>query len=88
MLKRQSNTESFSEGLDKVGCLAVDFKGCASPFYLTTAIAYTNGKPHMGHAYEYISSDVLVRYYRLFGRKTFFLTGTDEHGQKVDCPPI
>ena len=52
-------------------------------FYLTTAINYTNGPPHMGHAYEAISSDILCRYHRRYGRKVFFLTGTDEHGQKV-----
>jgi methionyl-tRNA synthetase len=52
-------------------------------FYLTTAIAYTNGYPHIGHAYEFLSSDVIVRYHRVLGRDTFFLTGTDEHGQKV-----
>lgn len=53
-------------------------------FYLTTAIFYTNGDPHIGHAYEVITSDVLVRYHRIFGRNTYFLSGTDEHGQKVE----
>lgn len=52
-------------------------------FYLTTAIAYTNGYPHMGHAYEFLSSDVIVRYHRLLGLDTYFVTGSDEHGQKV-----
>ncbi len=52
-------------------------------FYLTTAIAYTNGFPHIGHAYEFISADVLSRYHRVLGYDTYFLTGTDEHGQKV-----
>jgi methionyl-tRNA synthetase len=52
-------------------------------YYLTTAIAYTNGNPHIGHAYEFITADVLVRYSRVFGCDAFFLTGTDEHGQKV-----
>jgi methionyl-tRNA synthetase len=52
-------------------------------YYLTTAIAYTNGHPHIGHAYEFMSSDIIVRYNRVFGKKVFFLTGTDEHGQKV-----
>ena len=52
-------------------------------FYLTTAINYTNGRPHIGHAYEAITSDVISRYHRIYGRNVFFLTGTDEHGQKV-----
>jgi methionyl-tRNA synthetase len=52
-------------------------------FYLTTAIMYTNGSPHCGHAYEIISADVLARYHRVAGKDVFFLTGTDEHGQKV-----
>ena len=54
-----------------------------SPFYITTAIAYPNGKPHIGHAYELIATDALARYQRLDGREVFFLTGTDEHGQKM-----
>jgi methionyl-tRNA synthetase len=52
-------------------------------FYLTTAISYTNGYPHIGHAYEFLSADALVRYNRVLGKNCFFLTGTDEHGQKV-----
>ncbi|WP_429427900.1 methionine--tRNA ligase [Nocardia sp. GAS34] len=52
-------------------------------FYITTAIAYPNGVPHIGHAYEYISSDSLARFKRLDGFEVFFMTGTDEHGQKV-----
>ena len=52
-------------------------------FFLTTAIDYVNGRPHLGHAYEKILADVLVRYRRSLGRETFFLTGVDEHGQKV-----
>ncbi|MFT4180298.1 MAG: methionine--tRNA ligase [Rhizobium sp.] len=54
-----------------------------TPFYITTAIAYPNGKPHIGHAYELIATDALARYQRLDGRDVFFLTGTDEHGQKM-----
>ena len=53
------------------------------PYFITTAIDYVNGKPHLGHAYEKISSDVLARFKRLDGFDVFFLTGTDEHGQKV-----
>jgi len=53
-------------------------------FYVTTAIDYTNAKPHMGHAYEKICADVQARWHRLLGYDVFFLTGTDEHGQKVE----
>ncbi|RXH15274.1 methionine--tRNA ligase [Bradyrhizobium guangzhouense] len=52
-------------------------------FYISTAIAYPNGSPHIGHAYEAISADVLARFARLDGKDVFFLTGTDEHGQKM-----
>ncbi len=53
------------------------------PFYITTAIDYTNGPPHIGHAYEKVLADVIARYHRLKGEKVFFLTGVDQHGQKV-----
>ena len=53
-------------------------------FYITTPIYYVNDKPHIGHAYTTILADVLSRYQRSLGRDTFFLTGTDEHGQKVE----
>jgi methionyl-tRNA synthetase len=52
-------------------------------FYITTAIDYTNSAPHIGHAYEKILADVIARYHRLKGGKVFFLTGVDQHGQKV-----
>ncbi len=52
-------------------------------FYVTTPIYYVNDKPHIGHAYTTILADVLARYYRSLDVPTFFLTGTDEHGQKV-----
>ncbi len=52
-------------------------------FFLTTAIDYVNGSPHLGHAYEKTLADALARYQRLCGRSVFFLTGVDEHGQKV-----
>ncbi|OGV36195.1 MAG: hypothetical protein A2020_12385 [Lentisphaerae bacterium GWF2_45_14] len=52
-------------------------------FYVTTPIYYVNDKPHIGHAYTTILADVLSRYHRMNGDATFFLTGTDEHGQKV-----
>ncbi len=52
-------------------------------FYLTTAIDYSNGEPHLGHAYEKIGADVIARYHRLRGDDVHFLVGMDEHGQKV-----
>ena len=52
-------------------------------FYVTTAIDYPNGKPHIGHAYEKILADVLTRYQRLKGVESYFLTGVDQHGQKM-----
>jgi methionyl-tRNA synthetase len=52
-------------------------------FYITTAIDYTNSAPHIGHAYEKILADVIARYHRLKGDEVFFLTGVDQHGQKV-----
>jgi methionyl-tRNA synthetase len=52
-------------------------------FYITTPIYYVNDKPHIGHAYTTILADVLARYHRLMEVPSFFLTGTDEHGQKV-----
>ena len=52
-------------------------------FYITTSIAYTNAPPHLGYALEVVQADVLARYHRLVGEDVFFLTGTDEHGQKV-----
>lgn len=53
-------------------------------FYITTPIYYVNDTPHLGHAYTTIVADVLARYHRLLGEETLFLTGTDEHGQKVE----
>ena len=52
-------------------------------FYITTAIAYPNGDPHVGHAYEALATDALARFKRLDGYDVFFLTGTDEHGIKM-----
>ena len=53
------------------------------PFYITTAISYPNGPPHIGHAYEAIATDAIARFMRLDGYDVYFLTGTDEHGQKM-----
>ena len=55
----------------------------ADPYYITTAIHYPNGKPHIGHAYETIAADVIARFQRLMGREVRFQTGTDEHGLKM-----
>src|SRR5216117_4580533 len=52
-------------------------------FFITTAIYYTNSSPHVGHAYEMALADVIARYHRLKGENVFFLTGVDQHGQKV-----
>src|SRR4030095_12176744 len=52
-------------------------------FYITTAIAYPNGPPHIGYAYEVLAADALARFKRLDGYEVLFLTGNDEHGQKI-----
>jgi methionyl-tRNA synthetase len=54
-----------------------------TPFYITTAISYPNGRPHIGHAYEAIAADVIARFQRLKGSRVRFQTGTDEHGLKM-----
>ena len=55
----------------------------SEPYYITTAISYPNGRPHIGHAYEAVATDAIARFQRLMGRDVFFLTGTDEHGLKM-----
>ena len=52
-------------------------------FYITTPIYYPSGKPHMGHAYSSIIADIFARFKRIEGYNVLFLTGTDEHGQKI-----
>lgn len=52
-------------------------------FYISTAISYPNGKPHIGHAYEVMATDAIARYHRLSGENVYFSTGTDDHGQKM-----
>ena len=54
------------------------------PYYLTTAIAYTSGKPHIGNTYEVVLADSIVRFKRYQGYDVRFQTGTDEHGQKIE----
>src|SRR5687768_9536792 len=56
----------------------------SKPYYITTPIYYVNDVPHIGHAYTTLACDVLARFMRLDGRDVKFLTGTDEHGQKVE----
>lgn len=58
------------------------------PYFITTPIYYVNGAPHLGHAYTSVTSDVIARYQRKRGKNVFFLTGTDEHGQKVQQSAI
>ena len=53
-------------------------------YYITTAIAYTSGKPHIGNIYEIILTDSIARFKRFQGYNVFFQTGTDEHGQKIE----
>lgn len=53
------------------------------PFFLSTPIYYVNAKPHLGHAYTTTAADAMIRFQKLMGRETFFLTGTDEHGDKI-----
>src|SRR5689334_24886504 len=55
----------------------------SDPFYITTAISYPNGPPHIGHAYEAIAADAMARFQRQQGRDVRFQTGTDEHGVKM-----
>ena len=57
---------------------------CKKPYYITTAIAYASGKPHIGNTYEIILADSIARYKREQGYDVFFQTGTDEHGQKIE----
>ncbi len=59
-------------------------KDCRKPYYITTAIAYTSGKPHIGNTYEIVLADSIARYKRAQGYDVFFQTGTDEHGQKIE----
>ena len=53
-------------------------------FYLTTAIAYTSRKPHIGNAYDIVLADMIARYKRMMGFEVFLMTGSDEHGQKIE----
>ena len=59
-------------------------KDCKKPYYISTAIAYTSGKPHIGNTYEIVLADAIARYKREQGYDVYFQTGTDEHGQKIE----
>ena len=59
-------------------------QNCKKPYYITTAIAYTSGKPHIGNPYEIVLADSIARYKRAQGYDVRFQTGTDEHGQKIE----
>ena len=77
-----SSTTSSTNNI--IGTPATSFDDGQRPFQITTPIYYVNDKPHIGHAYTSIACDVLARFMRLSGRDVFFLSGTDEHGQKVE----
>jgi methionyl-tRNA synthetase len=89
--KKPSKKSAKKTGPNKLGATPskTDAAGATSApdakesFYITTAIAYPNGVPHIGHAYEAIATDALARFQRLDGKDVFFLTGTDEHGLKM-----
>lgn len=81
----QTRTRSASALFgDILGTPATDTDDGKRPFQITTPIYYVNDKPHIGHAYTSTACDVLARFMRLSGREVFFLSGTDEHGQKVE----
>jgi len=89
--KRNASPTSSPSTAEEVRTDAASARQTAKPpsvparnsFYITTAIAYPNGAPHIGHAYEAIATDALARFQRLDGKDVFFLTGTDEHGLKM-----
>jgi methionyl-tRNA synthetase len=80
--KKKTTTSLLAEEATTTTATTIEEK-VPPPFYITTAINYTNGPAHMGHAYEAVTTDVIARFYRLTGAPTFFLTGSDEHGQKI-----
>ena len=76
----QSNIAMSMSGTDET-----TFDDGKSPFFMTTPIYYVNDVPHIGHAYTSTACDVIARFMRLSGREVMFLSGTDEHGQKVEA---
>jgi len=81
--ERVAKAAAEKKGAVKKAKKAAKKKPAAKNFYITTAIAYPNGTPHIGHAYEAIATDALARFQQLDGKDVFFLTGTDEHGLKM-----
>jgi methionyl-tRNA synthetase len=77
------NTEGLASGALALQAFVRQFQEMPKTFFITTAIYYTNSSPHVGHAYEMVLADVIARYHRLKGEDVFFLTGVDQHGQKV-----
>ncbi|PFH32122.1 methionyl-tRNA synthetase [Besnoitia besnoiti] len=82
-LPARAGAELTRQALLQTASPATGKPQAAEKFYVTTAINYTNGPPHMGHVYEAVTADVIARFHRIFGRDVYFLTGTDEHGQKI-----
>jgi methionyl-tRNA synthetase len=81
--KKAPKTVAIAETRAAAPPTEIDHGNAGNTFYITTAIAYPNGNPHIGHAYEAIATDALARFQRLDGKDVFFLTGTDEHGLKM-----
>ena len=82
--KKESEAASSKKSIaGKTSLPKVRWRKSKSSYYITTAIAYPNGVPHIGHAYEAIATDALARFQHLDGKDVFFLTGTDEHGLKM-----
>lgn len=84
LLHQSSSTAATETAANLIGTPATPFDDGTSPFEITTPIYYVNDKPHIGHAYTSTACDVIARFMRLSGRDVFFLSGTDEHGQKVE----
>ena len=81
-----SSTSSYRKACNTFRASPVTaFDDGESPYFITTPIYYVNDKPHIGHAYTSVACDVLARFMRLSGREVMFLSGTDEHGQKVEA---
>ena len=83
MEKKERASDPASEALALQRFVRQFVAEMAKTFFITTAIDYTNSPPHIGHAYEKVLADVIARYHRLKGDNVFFLTGVDQHGQKV-----
>ncbi len=81
MLKSNNKLDIILSNIIMKGSNKMSDKG---KFYITTAIAYTSRKPHIGNSYEIVLTDAIARYKRMLGYDVFFLTGTDEHGQKIE----